>query len=219
MRKFIVTNLLLCMSLAALPVDAQIFSADRWDQKTLIMAKWSPLFYELNIGANICSNNYSADFIYFSVGYNKPSTSNEWKNYLDSPQQGMQEQPSQPSKPSGSSGQQQPSQPSAPSGSMDGLHAGQIALGWQHYFNHVLGFHIQAGWGFVADFGSDDDNQQQQQSNNSDEVQTKKTFIYNGVPVQAGLDLNLFNNFVLQVGASYMWKEIPVVTAGLGVTF
>ena len=184
-RKQFIAFSLTCMSLLASTADAQVFSDSRWDQNTVIMGKYSPLYYELNVGANVSPDNYSADFLYFSVGYGKPSTSNDWTKFLDQQEQtgtppSQPSQPSQPSSPpSGGSGTPpQPSQPSAPStpeGSVSGLHAGMIALGWQHYFNHVIGVHIQAGWGFVADFGSgDDSNQEMQNSSSSDKEEGGK---------------------------------------------
>jgi hypothetical protein len=48
---------------------------------------------------------------------------------------------------------------------------------------------------------------------------TKDTFVYNTVPVQVGLDVSLWNNLIVSVGATYMWKEKPMVTLGIGVTF
>ena len=232
-RKLFVTFLLTCMPIFFSKADAQIFSDSSWDQKTVIMGKYSPLFYEPNVGANVSPDNYSADFIYFGIGYGKPSSSNEWRKFLSQQQQAETppQQPSQPTQPSGpSSGNdgntlQQPSQPSAPSapeGSMSGLHSGMIALGWQHFFNHIIGFHVQAGWGFIADFGSGDENSSKMQSNSSSsdkEEGGKKTFIYNGVPTQVGIDINLWENLTLQVGATYMWKESPYITVGIGVTF
>ena len=102
--------------------------------------------------------------------------------------------------------------------STSGLHAGTIGIGWQHFFNHWIGFHMQAGWGFIADLGGGNSSESVS-SSSTDEEDTKSTFIYNTVPVQAGIDFNLWNNLELQVGATYMWKEIPIITIGLGVVF
>lgn len=220
----------LCLTLYCNNLNAQIFSTDRWGQKTVIMGKYSPLFYEINVGANLTGKEYYANFLYFSVGYGKPSANNKWDKYLSQNNGNSDSQPSQPSQPErptrapfyAPSEPTQPSEPTAPTASMSGLHAGQIALGWQHFFNHWIGFHVQAGWGFVADFGSGDDKQDSSTLGSSDdkeEQQTKKTFVYNGVPTQAGIDFNLWQNLVLQVGATYMWKESPYFTLGLGVTF
>lgn len=238
--KLITATVLFGLCLFFIPAQGQIFSDYRWDQKTIIMGKYSPLFYELNIGVNVTPDSYSADFLYFSVGYGKPSATNEWHKYLDKKQSGdAPSQPSQPSQPSGPSGQSgpsgpssgggnpssggdiptQPSAPSAPTGSMSDLHGGQLSIGWQHYFNHSFGFHLQAGWGFVADFGSDEAPQPTSTSSNNSKDEVKSMYIYNGVPVQAGIDLSLWENLIIGVGATYMWKDLPVVTVGIGITF
>lgn len=274
MKKALTIAPLLAASLSVLPVQAQVFTDDDWEEKTLITAKWSPLYYELNIGANVVPDEEYADFIYFSVGYGKPSATNDWNKYLSSPTQGntsgtQPTKPTQPTGPSGSSGSgpgggpggsgspSEPSEPTMPTeptapagangGSMDGLHAGLLGLGWKHFFNHAIGFHVQAGWGFVADLGSGDDQQQQggsgsgsssststkfgtntgsqssssssSSSSSNQEQPTKDTFVYNTVPVQVGLDVSLWNNLIVSVGATYMWKEKPMVTLGIGVTF
>lgn len=224
-----------CLILFPCFVKAQVFSDSRWSQKTIIMGKYSPLFYEINVGANLSDRNYTADFLYFSVGYGKPSSGNDWTKFLSQPQQtsngskpDQPTEPSAPSQPTGSGRDSQASQPTPPSqpempagGSLSGLHAGMVALGWQHYFNHAIGFHLQAGWGFVADFGSgdDDDSTGVSQGSNSENEESKKTFVYNGVPVQVGIDINMWERLVLQVGTTYMWKEKPYLTLGIGVTF
>ncbi len=185
---------------------AQIFSSDDWnDQKTMIMGKWSQLYYELNVGINVAPDTYNScgDFVYFSVGYGKPNTKNAWRKFLPDSQQSAP----------GSKDEML----ERTDDSTSGLHAGTIGLGWQHFFNHVIGFHLQAGWGFIADFGSGSSSSSTTDA--SSDGETKKTFIYNTVPVQAGLDINLWNNLNLQVGATYMWKEIPIITIGLGATF
>lgn len=226
----------LCLTLYCYNLNAQMLSTDHWNQKTVIMGKYSPLFYEINVGTNLTDKKYYADFLYFSVGYGKPSAQNEWSKYLTqnngeiNPQSSQPSPPSQPESPSRASFQassepiqpSEPTAPAAPTASMSGLHAGQIALGWQHFFNHWIGFHVQAGWGFVADLGSDEDKQDNNTPNSSgdnEEQQDKKTFVYNGVPTQVGIDFNLWQHLVLQVGAIYMWKERPYLTLGLGATF
>lgn len=250
-----VRNYITCIALAGMmntTAEAQVFSQYKWEQNTLISAKWSPLFYEINIGANVKSGRKSADFIYFSVGYGKPTTKNQWKHYLDTPmaptQPTAQEQPSQPSQPSnpGQSGNNstqssqpgqptqpsqpeqptQPSQPEQPTGqepSMDGIHAGTVGIGWHHFFNHVIGAHVQVGWGWVADFSGSGHTSNQDTTNMSD-FQTPsddgpKTFIYNTAPIQIGIEVCLWEQLVIQAGITYMWKNTPVVTVGAGFAF
>lgn len=212
--------------------NAQVFSDDDWDdQKTMIMAKWSPLFYELNVGINVSqdSGRDGADFVYLSLGYGKPTTKNTWKKYLptmEQPSDGNSGMSGRPDKNQGS--QQAPPSSNGnmmePEGDTSGLHAGTIGIGWQHFFNHVIGFHVQAGWGFIANFSSNgpsEPSSSRASSNSQPEPEegSQKTFIYNTVPVQAGLDINLWKNLNLQLGATYMWKEKPVFTVGLGVAF
>ncbi len=184
--------------------QAQMFSDDDWDdQHFLIMGKWSQLFYELNFGITGSEDSY-ADFFYFSVGYGKPNTKNAWRKFLPESKQAA------PTSKDEMLNKQDDS--------TSGLHAGTIGIGWQHFFNHWIGFHMQAGWGFIADLGGGNSSESVS-SSSTDEEDTKSTFIYNTVPVQAGIDFNLWNNLELQVGATYMWKEIPIITVGLGVVF
>lgn len=187
--------------------NAQIFSDDDWEEeKTMIMGKWSQLFYELNVGINVDKGRYNdfADFVYISIGYGKPNTENAWRKFLPNSQQAAP----------GSKEEMM----NRTDDNTSGLHAGTIGLGWQHFFNHVIGFHIQAGWGFIADFGSGTSSSTSTTTSTGEE-EVKKTFIYNSVPVQAGLDLNLWKNLNLQVGVTYMWKEIPIITVGIGAAF
>ena len=88
-------------------------------------------------------------------------------------------------------------------------------MGWIHYFNHSIGFYTQASWGFLADFGSpaNEDTSTTTSSN------SKKTFIYNTVPIELGVCINCWKHLHLQCGATYMWKEIPLLTIGVGYAF
>jgi len=204
MKKRILFAILLGWCCSLLPLKAQMFSDDDWDdQHFLIMGKWSQLFYELNFGITGSTDEY-ADFVYFSVGYGKPNTKNAWRKFLPESKQAAPT----------SKEEMQAKQDDSTSG----LHAGTIGIGWQHFFNHWIGFHMQAGWGFIADLGGGNSSESVS-SSSTDEEDTKSTFIYNTVPVQAGIDFNLWNNLELQVGATYMWKEIPIITIGLGVVF
>ena len=204
MKQKLLLATLFCLCLSASSARAQMFSDDDWDdQHFLIMGKWSQLFYELNFGITGSTDEY-ADFVYFSIGYGKPNTENAWRKFLPKSQQAA------PTSKEEHLAKQEDS--------TSGLHAGTIGIGWQHFFNHWIGFHAQAGWGFIADLGGGNSSASVNTSS-SDEEETKSTFIYNTVPVQAGIDFNLWNNLELQVGATYMWKEIPIITIGLGVVF
>ena len=204
MKKRILFAILFGWCCSLLPLRAQMFSDDDWnDQHFLIMGKWSQLFYELNFGITGSKDSY-ADFVYFSIGYGKPNTKNAWRKFLPESKQAA------PTSKDEMLNKQDDS--------TSGLHAGTIGIGWQHFFNHWIGFHMQAGWGFIADLGGGNSSESVS-SSSTDEEDTKSTFIYNTVPVQAGIDFNLWNNLELQVGATYMWKEIPIITVGLGVVF
>ncbi len=198
------------LGLATLPsraqlFDAEMFSDDDWDdQHFFVMGKWSQLFYELNFGITGSTDEY-ADFVYFSVGYGKPNKKNAWRKFLPESKQAA---------PTSKEEMQAKTDDTT-----SGLHAGTIGIGWKHYFTHWIGFHAQAGWGFIADLGGGNSAATSTTSTSSDEEDAKSTFIYNTVPVQAGLDFCLWNNLLLQVGATYMWKEIPIVTVGLGLAF
>ncbi len=181
--------------------DADMFSDDDWDdQHTFVMGKWSQLFYELNVGITR-SKSESANFIYLSAGLGKPTTKNAWRKFLPESKQAA---PSSKEE-----------MLSKKDDSTSGLYSGTIGVGWQHYFNHWIGLHLQAGWGFIADFGGGNSSS----SDSTDDEDTKSTFIYNSVPIQAGVDFCLWNNLMIQVGATYMWKEIPIITVGVGLAF
>ncbi len=194
----------LCAAALFVPLSAQaqVFEgSDDWDdQKMIVAAKWSQLYYELNIGKRL--NNKSkyesyANFLYIAIGAGFPTTKNAWRKFLP--------------------GQQIPSNEAEAqiysSMTTDDVYGGKIGLGWVHYFNHSIGLYTQVSWGVLADFGtpSDDDT-----STSSD---SKKTFIYNTAPVELGVCLNCWKHLHLQGGVTYMWKEIPLLTVGVGATF
>lgn len=191
--------LLICFR--ASNISAQMFEASAdWDddEKTIVIGKWSQLYYELNVGWNI-SDSYTsqANFIYFGAGVGTPvNTKNAWRKFL--PKQQIPDDESE----------------AELFGSMDtkDVYGGKLGMGWIHYFNHSVGFYTQLSWGFLADFGSPDDSA----VNGTDD---KKTFIYNTAPLELGLCLNCWKHLHLQCGATYMWKEIPLLTAGVGTNF
>lgn len=189
-------------------VNAQMFSDDDWNEHFLIMAKWSQLFYELNFGITP-STDETANFVYFSIGYGKPTTKNAWRKFLPKSQQAAPTSKEE--------------MLAKKDDTTSGLHSGTIGIGWQHLFNHWIGFHIQAGWGFIADLGGGNSSSSTSTSSSSststETTDTKSTFIYNSAPIQAGIDFNLWKHLELQVGATYMWKEIPIITLGIGVVF
>lgn len=184
--------------------QAQMFEGDKYwdddDESTLIMGKWSQLFYEVNVGWNVSGFEKQANFIYFGLGVGYPvNTKNAWRKFLPKQQIPSNEEEA------------------ALFGSMntDDVYGGKIGIGWIHYFNHAIGIYTQASWGFLADFGSPSDEDTSSVSNSDG----KKTFIYNTVPVELGLCVNCWKHLHIQCGATYMWKEIPLVTIGVGYAF
>lgn len=203
-REVIVLGLFMSFLFVSNPVDAQMFEGSaRWDdddESTLIVGKWSQLFYEVNVGWNVSDFEHYANFLYFGIGVGHPvNTKNAWRKFLPKQQIPSNEEEAELF------------------GSMntDDVYGGKVGMGWIHYFNHSIGFYTQVSWGFLADFGSpaDDDVSTTTSSN------TKKTFIYNTVPVELGLCINCWKHLHLQCGATYMWKEIPLVTVGVGYAF
>lgn len=206
MKKRILFTVIMGLCFATHSVKAQMFSTDYWNndkEGTMVMGKWSQLFYELNVGGNATKFGKHANFLYISLGYGKPNQKNAWRKFLPD---------SKREAPTSKDEMKQ-----RVDNTTSGLHAGTIGIGWQHFFTHYIGFHIQAGWAFIGDFGTREEDSTV--SSSDEEEGSKSTFIYNTVPVQAGIDFNLWKNFELQVGATYMWKEIPIVTVGLGVVF
>lgn len=198
--KVLLVSLSMCYS--ASNATAQMFEASAdWEsnEKTILIGKWSQLYYELNVGWNV-SDTYTnqANFIYFGIGVGAPvNTQNAWRKFL--PQQQIPDDESE----------------AELFGSMDtkDVYGGKLGIGWIHYFNHSVGFYSQLSWGFLADFGSPDD------TTSTSSVDEKKTFIYNTVPFELGLCLNCWKHLHLQCGFTYMWKEIPLLTIGVGTNF
>lgn len=190
--------------LFATNVSGQVFSHDVWEQKNQFSLKVSQLFYELNVGVNVCPQKKTADFLSVAFGYGRPTKKNAWRKFL--PEKEMPETLTR-----------QQREIFSKSG-MDDLYSGKICIGWNHWLNHVVGFYLQAGWGFVADLstGADlpDDIVSQLES-----TESKGTFIYNTVPVEVGLTLNLWKHYQIESGVTYMWKEIPLLTIGVGYAF
>jgi len=201
MRKtFLLLSLLSVFS--TISTKAQVFEGDAdWEdnEKTIIIGKWSQLYYELNVGWDVTSGSEShADFLYGSIGLNwDVSTENAWRKFL--PKQKIPDNEEE----------------AALFGSMDtkDVYAGKIGFGWIHYFNHSIGMYAQASWGFLADFGSPSD---EDTSTTSSSDSGKKTLIYNTVPVEIGVCLNCWKHLHIQGGITYMWKEIPLLTVGIG---
>ncbi len=190
--------------LFATQVSGQVLSHGVWEQKNQVSLKMSQLFYELNVGVNVCPQRKSADFVYIAFGYGKPTRKNAWRKFL--PEKDMPETLTD-----------QQREIFSKSG-MNDLYSGKIGIGWNHWFNHIIGFYLQTGWGFIADLSSGDDLPDDIISK-LDDAEQKGTFIYNTVPVETGLTMNLWKHCNIQGGVTYMWKEIPLLTIGVGYTF
>lgn len=198
---FVIMLTMLCMAQHS---HAQVFSREAWEQKSLVVLKMSQLYYEANVGINVSPGRHAANFVYMGFGYGKPTRKNVWRKFLPTitiPSALTKEQ-----------------EEIVRNSSTSDVHAGKISVGWNHWFSHVWGFYVQAGWGFIADLSTGDDltddiKQKLGESND------KRTFIYNAVPVELGLTLNMWKHCHVQAGFTYMWKEIPLFTFGLGYAF
>lgn len=185
-------------------VKAQVFTNDVWKESNCASLKMSQLYYEATIGVNLFPEKRTADFVYMAFGYGSPTKKNAWRKFmpeteiLDSWPKTLKEKLS--------------------NSSTDDLHAGMISVGWNHWFNHVVGCYVQAGWGFIADLSTDDGLTEEEKTVLAD-AKDKSTFIYNTVPVELGLTLNLWTHYHVQAGVTYMWKEIPLFTVGVGYAF
>lgn len=189
---------------AILPVTvhSQCLKKNAWKEKSLIAVKYSQLFYEATAGINVKASSSIADFIYFAFGYGKATRHNAWRKFLpvnaveaDWPDNLKQKVLSQGD---------------------DGLHAWKIGLGWNHWINHSLGGYVQIGWCGITDLSDDLSLTEEEQSMIHKD---KKTFIHNTVPIEAGLTVNLWQHWHAQVGVTWLWKEIPLLTAGIGYAF
>ena len=203
-REVVILGLFIAMLFVSNPTEAQMFnSSARWDdddESTLIVSKWSQLFYEVNVGWNISDYEHYANFLYFGIGVGYPvNTKNAWRKFLPKQQIPSNEEEAE----------------LFGSVNTDDVYGGKIGMGWIHYFNHSIGFYTQVSWGFLADFGSPADEDASTTTNSN----SKKTFIYNTVPVELGLCINCWKHWHLQCGATYMWKEIPLLTVGVGYAF
>lgn len=183
---------------------AQVFTHDVWEQKNLFSVKMSQLFYEVNVGINVKPQKQSADFVYMAFGYGSPTKKNAWRKFI--PENDIPE------------GLPKSLKTKLSQSNTDDLYAGKISVGWNHWFNHVVGFYVQAGWGFVADLSTSDDFTEEEKKLLAD-IKEKDTFIYNTVPVELGLSLNMWKHYTVQAGVTYMWKEIPLLTLGIGYAF
>ena len=141
--KIKVLGLFMALLFVSNPADAQMFEgSSRWDdddESTLIVGKWSQLFYEVNVGWNVSDFEHYANFLYFGIGVGYPvNTKNAWRKFLPKQQIPSNEEEAELF------------------GSMNtnDVYGGKIGMGWIHYFNHSIGFYTQASWGFLADFGS-----------------------------------------------------------------
>lgn len=206
MKQYCTIALALLLALTVLPAHAQMFEGDddwdKEDESTIIIGKWSQLFYELNVGFNVKKEDTRADFIYFGLGIGYPvNTKNAWRKFL--PKQKAPENEDEAEL--------------LGTMSTDDVYGGKVGIGWIHYFNHSVGFYTQASWGFLADFGSptSENSSTTTESDNS----SKKTFIYNTVPIELGLCFNCWKHLHIQGGVTYMWKEIPLLTVGVGYNF
>ena len=185
-------------------ISAQIFTSDVWEQNNLLSLKMSQLFYEINVGINVNSGKRSADFLYLAFGYGNPTKKNAWRKFI--PENNIP------------AGLPDDLQTKLNQSNTDDLHAGKVGVGWNHWFNHAVGCYAQVGWGFIADLSTGEDLTEEEKALLAD-AEEKSTFIYNTIPVELGMSLNLWKHYHVQAGVTYMWKEIPLLTIGVGYAF
>lgn len=185
-------------------VKAQNSSASNFERNNLVAFKMSQLYYEADIGINIIPKKKRPDFLYFGFGYGKPTRINAWRKFL--PAQTI---------PDGLNEQQKVLFSMS---SMNELYGMKLSVGWNHWFSRIFGLYIQAGWGFVADLSTENDLPDEIISK-IEASSPKGTFIYNTVPTEIGITLNVWKHCHLQGGVTYMWEEIPLLTMGVGYVF
>ncbi len=191
-------------AIANMNTNAQVFTGNTWNQNNLVSLKASQLYYEVTIGANLFPQKNHADFMYMSFGYGKPNKKNAWRKFT--PENVFSESlPKSLKEKLTNSG-------------TDDLHAVMINLGWNHWFNHVLGCYVQSGWGGIVDLSTNDDLTEEEKTLLAN-TRDKAIFIYHTVPVELGLTLNVWKHYIIQAGITYMWKEIPLFTIGVGYAF
>lgn len=196
--------LLESLLLSAIETHAQIFSRNIWTEKNIISFKISQLYYESDIAINLTKEKHSADFLYVGFGYGKPTKTNAWRKFLPKRKN-----------PDNLSPQQQEVFSNL---GVNDIHAGKICLGWNHWFTHYLGLYFQTGWGFVVDL-SDGSEIPDDIYNKIANVEQKNAFFYNSMPLEFGVTMNLWSHYNIQGGVTYMWKEIPLLTIGIGYAF
>ena len=174
------------------------------EHNLLVTAKISQLYGELGIGAPVSRKHSDTDIVYVAFGYGYPTRKNAWRKFI--PQNiVLEEWPKELKDKVSQRG-------------MDGIHAGKVGIGWYHWVSRRVGFYLQTGWGFVADLAEEEELTE-------DEIALlemageKKTFLYHTLPVEAGIAISMWKSFHVQAGLTYMWKEIPLLTLGVGCSF
>lgn len=195
---------ILMATMTCVCITAQVFTHDEWEQKNQLSLKVSQLYYEANVGINIVPQKHTADFVYFALAYGSPTKKNAWRKFI--PENEIPD------------GLPKDLKTKLIESTTKDLHAGMVAVGWNHWFNHIVGCYVQAGWGFIADLSTGDDLTDEEKALLTD-AKERNTFIYNTVPVELGLTLNVWKHYNVQAGVTYMWKEIPLLTVGVGYTF
>lgn len=195
---------MVAFALLSLQSRGQVISHDVWEERNLFSVKMSQLYYEANVGVNLFPQKHTADFVYMAFGYGTPTETNAWRKFT--PENDIPD------------GLPKALKEKLSNSGYEDLHAGKVCVGWNHWFNHTIGGYIQAGWGFIADLSTGDELTEEEKKLLTDAKQ-RSTFIYNTVPVELGVTLNLWTHYHVQAGVTYMWKEIPLLTVGVGYAF
>jgi hypothetical protein len=144
------------------------------------------------------------DKTYLSLGvaYGKPTRKNAWRKFI--PQFAVTDDMSDDAK------------EVLQNMSTKDLHAGMISVGVCREMVHRVSLYGQVGWGFVVDLSAATEEEKEAlDSDNSG----KNIFIYNTVPVELGVNVDVWKGWSIQGGITYLWKEIPLLTLGVGYVF
>lgn len=184
------------------PICAQNFCVKNTHLSThFLTLRHNQLFTQLGLGINMTRSRHPG-YLYIAAGYGKPNERGAWRKFIppfDPPQGFTNEQ----------------LQILAGKG-YRGLHALTYAIGWNQYLGRCISTYCQVGWATVIDLSSPPAEIDLSNLENGTE---KKTLLYNTIPIEAGLSVDVWKGLTLQGGLTYYWKEIPLLTGGIAYAF
>lgn len=169
------------------------------EKQNLWSLRISQLYTEISVGTLPFNGN---TYLSLGMAYGKPTRKNAWRKFI--PQFVSSEDMSEGAK------------DVLQNMSTKDLYAGMISVGVCHEFFNRVSLYGQIGWGFVVDFSAATAEEKEVlDTDNSG----KNIFVYNTAPVELGVGINVWKGFVVQGGVTYLWKEIPLLTLGVGYVF